>query len=176
MSTATLVNDTASTDVAIKPENVTYSVFVKVDAEGKVLPKETVYTASEKQIEKYSAADSGYSLAKTQTVRVYKAGTVEGFVELIGDNEEAVNIINRGVAQKTNQKISEFLTSFDETTQQFVNPQSDDVIDTRDMLQEPTQRRNLSPTDKAVRALKQIPGFDNDKIMAILAQLQSASQ
>ncbi len=175
MGTTAVTNDTTSSDVAIKPENITYNVYVKLNAEGKVDVKETVYTASEKQIEKYNKPDSGFSLAKTQTIRVYKAGTVDGFVTLIGDNEEAVNIINRGLAKKTNQKIADFLTGFDETTQSFVNDQTDEVVDTRDMLQEPTQRRNLSPTEKAVRALKQIPGFDNDKIMQILAQLQSAS-
>lgn len=175
MSTAVVSNEATSTDVAIKPDNVTYHVFVKTDAEGKVQPKETVYTSSEKQVEKYAAADSGYTLAKSQTLRTYKVGTVEGFVELINDNEEAINIINRGVAQKTNQKINDFLTSFDETTQQFTNPESEDVIDTRDMLQEPTQRRNLSTTDKVIRALKAIPGVDNDKIMQILAQLQTAT-
>lgn len=171
------VSSNASADIAIKSENITYNVYVKVGQDGKVDPEvkgSVVYTSNEKTIKEYDKPDSGYTLAKTQTVRTYKAGTVQGFVDLIGDEEEAVNIINRGLTQKSNQKVSEYLTDFDVATQAFVN-QSEDVFDSREALQEATQRRNLSPLEKAQKAIRQIPGYQNIDIAALLQQLQAAS-
>jgi hypothetical protein len=169
---------TPSTDIAIKPENIEYKVYVKLDGEGKVIEKETVYSSSAKQIEKLDAEvakpDASIVLAKAQTVKTYKVGSIEGLRELIGDEEEAVNIINRGLAQKFNQKISEYLTDFDSTKQAFVNDQTDEVFDSKELLQEPTQRRNLSPTEKLAKAVKNA-GFDEATILALLASLQAST-
>jgi hypothetical protein len=178
MSTSVVTNDAtaSSTDIAIKPENVEFKRFVKLDSEGKVdssAKGSIAFSSGGKKLELLES-NKDYTPAGTFTIRVYGIGTLDGLAELIGDNEEAVNIVNRGLTQKTNQKISEFLTSFDDVAQTFTNQESADVVDTREMLQEATQRRNLSMTDKAVKALTNA-GYDQAKIMAILAQLQDSA-
>jgi hypothetical protein len=149
MATATLTP--TSTGQSIKTSNETYRTYVQLDAEGKKIVKTSFGTAGKDNAfwNKLDAPDSGFQIGLEQTVKRYKAGSVEGCSEIIPDPDEFVNIFNRGLDQKFNQKINGVLTeTTDDATQLAFNPQAD-AFDTIDLLREPTQRRNLSDNEKA---------------------------
>lgn len=178
MSTTAQVTETPNLDLSIKTENLVYQVWVKTDEKGAVIEKEITYRAvgSDEAKEKEATeklTSSGYILGKQQTVKSYKAGTMEGFLEIVSDPDEALNIANRGLAAKFNQKIKDVLTDFDTASQTFVNPQTEDVFDSRELLQEPTQRRALNQSEKIIRDLKK-SGLSDTVIAAMIQTLQAS--
>ena len=173
MATATF------TDVSVKTENVDYVRLVKMNSEGVV---EKVSNKNDPSGIKYAAAgseqitklkESGYVEADTNTFTTYKIGTLSGLSDLIGDEEEAVNVAQRGVSQKISQKIAAFLTEYDYENQKFVNETVEGAIDTREFLQEPTQRRSLTQGEKLVRDMKK-SGYADEMIALVLKTLQAA--
>jgi len=181
MSTTAPVTEN-SLDLAIKTDNVTYQVWVKLDDKGKVIeegkdkPTARQVTADSDREDEVAKklTDEGFVLGKTQVVKSYRAGTMDGFVEIIGDPEEALVVANKGIAAKFNQKAMKFLLDFDTEAQTFVNPQTDDVADSREWLQEPTQKRSLTPADKMIRALRGA-GYSDKQIAAAISALQASS-
>ena len=173
-TTANTPNPTLSSDVAIKGENLTYRRFAFVDAEGKIDPAKTKLSSSDKTIETLKE-NKEYGLAGEFTVKSYSVGSLEGFKELIPDEEEQVNIINRGIAAKFNAKISPMLKEFDETSNQFVFSETADVVETIDMLREVTNRK-LGAQEKAIKTIAALNGFSEEQIRAALASLMAASQ
>lgn len=164
-----------SVDSQIQSENITYQVWVKLTDEGNVIEKETTYRATVADPNKEQEANeklskAGYQLARVQTVKGYTVKSTGALEELIGDPDEAGNIGNRGLQAKFNQKIKEWLTAMQDG--KFVNADVD-VLDSRELLQEPTQRRNLSIQDKLARDFKK-SGLSEEVIAAMMATLQAA--
>ena len=167
---------TTDVNLDIKPELITVAVYSDTvtgkDEKGNPTTEPILrHTTSDKVIEKMEAANPEAFLFK-QTIKAYKVGTISGFQELIPDADEQLNIINRGLAQKFNQK----LTAVDELDKDG-NPVFQPVegtFDSIEWLQEPTQRRNLSDTEKAMRALKGLPPEVALKLLQQLASAQEA--
>ena len=167
----------AATDVvdgvAIKPENVERRVYAVLDESGDLKKYEQVSVADFDAWEKQDKNKNKQVMIK-QTFREYTVGSLDGLATLIGDDEEAVNIVNRGIAQKTSQKVNSVLLEVNDKNELVFEP-TEDVVDTRDMLQEPTKRRSLSPIEKLGRDAKKA-GFDSTLVMALIQQLQAAQQ
>lgn len=162
---------------AIKNENVNFAVVVKLDTEGKIVPKSVRHTSSEADIYNLEGmdkngkpVDGGYKgdeiIAFKQTVIKPSAGTLDGFEALISDPEERLNIINKGLSAKFNQKIRTALIEQDETGALVFTP-VEPTYDATALVQEATTRVSLSPMDKAKKALDALP---EDMRALILAQ------
>jgi hypothetical protein len=173
MSTSAVINpSTTSATLPVKNEIVNFAVVYTLDAEGKI--KKVRHTSSEKDITALQA--EGYtgdeSIAFLQAVTSYKVGTLEGFEQLIPDAEERLNIINKGIGSKFNQKIKTVLTEQDEAGNLAFQP-VEPSYDALALLQEAALRTNLSPTDKAI---KMLAGLPEEMRAAILAQFAAAGQ
>lgn len=169
-------NETATSTLdvmAVKTENIEYTVMVKLNDKQEVDTSDIIYRSNPEQVKKLTE-EKGYTVAKIQTVTNYKVGSVQGLLDLIGDPDEVVNIINRGLQQKYAQKVAEYLTEFDSTQQKFVNEASEEVFDSKELLQEATQRRSLTQGEKIVRDLKKA-GLTDAAIAAMLTALQASS-
>ena len=152
MATAT----DATSSVGIITNNETYRVYVKLDNEGKIQLKETKVVTSGKENKTWNDldADKDYTLAIEQSVREYKAGSWDAIVSLIPDEDERLIIFNSGLNAKSDRKLKSVLTEVDDAgTNLTFEPVS--LYDTLDLIQEPTQRRNLTPVDKAIRSIRQ---------------------
>lgn len=166
---------TTITDLAIKPETVTFGLIADQVADGNDAhgqPKfKTVLRAASREKELQAAKENG-SLLFEQSFAYDKAGTIEGIGQVIRDVEEAISIFNAGLTVKRNQKIVALLTEVDEEGNPTFQPVEGNY-DLREALNELAQRRSLSPTDKAIRTLKGIPGMSEDALAAIIAQLRA---
>lgn len=161
-------------DVNVKPEMISFGVIgTKVqtgtDTNNQPVYKTELKAASrEKEIEK--AKEDG-TLLFEQSFSYDKAGSIEGITEVIKDAEEAVNIFNAGLKVRFNSKVVALLTEVDENGDPTFQP-TESSFDMRDALNEPTQRRNLSPIDKAQKALL-ATGLPAETVAALLAQVRA---
>ena len=184
MSTSAVIpsNDTVAA-IPVKKENVNFAVVFQVDetgnpkrdAKNNVLPPR--HTSSEKDIEALEAkdylektpVDKREMIAFKQTVVKPTAGTLEGFASLIADPEEQLNIVNKGLASKFNQKIRTKLIEQNEDGTLVFQP-TDGAYDATELVQEVTQRVSMTPTDKALKALS---GLSPENLAAVMAQFQA---
>ena len=180
MATPTLTNDVANetpaNDLAIKTENETYRVYVKVDADGKILDKETRVVTAGKDNATWNELDkpeNGYHQAFEQTVRIYKIGSLEGLQQVITDPEEQVAIINRGLTQKFNQKLNAKFREVSDNGLELAFEPTAEATDTIEWLNEETQRRRLDPIGKAIKALQvAFPNMTADQLRAMISSMQ----
>jgi hypothetical protein len=174
MSTSAVISSPSNTSATlpVKTELVTFAIVVTLDAEGAIA--KVRHTSSEKDIAALEAEGyaGGEVIAVKQDVQAYKIGTLEGFEQLIPDAEERLNIINKGLGSKFNQKIKTVLTEIDETKNLVFQPVTP-FYDSLALLQEAALRTNMSPTDKAI---KMLAGLPEDMRAAILAQFAAAGQ
>jgi hypothetical protein len=172
MSTAAIISPNTSAALPVKNELINFAVVVELDAESKI--SKVRHTSSEKDITALKA--DGYAgsevIAFEQAVQAYKVGTLEGFEQLIPDAEERLNIINKGLGSKFNQKIKTVLTELDESKNLVFQP-VEPSYDALAILQEAALRTNLSPTDKAI---KMLAGLPEEMRAAIIAQFANAGQ
>lgn len=171
MATATQPVIDASNSVDIKTYNDTYRVYVKLGTDGKIDPQSIKMTTSGKDNSAWTKLDQDpeYKLALEQTAKEYAAGTVAGAALLIEDQEELVNVINRGIAQKLGQKLKATFTEISEDGLSLVFDPVAGAFDTLELLNEATKRRNLSPEDKALRSVRDavknmFPGLEGDAL------------
>lgn len=173
MSTSAQILDVTSTDLSVKTENVEFAVYVEHDpAKDKNTVKHTSFASEIEKLQKED--DPNKKIAFIQSVRTYKVGTVAGLGELVPDVEEQVAIINRGLAAKFNQKIKTELTETDEAGALAFTPVGG-FYDSKDLLQEPTQRKNLSETDKALKVLSALPADVRALLLQKFAVANSAA-
>jgi hypothetical protein len=168
MASTAIVNE-----LPVKSENVDYVRFIKGTANATTNKTDwdvkVLAAPSEAVIKDLQA--KGYSIQATQTVIVTRAGSPEGFEQIVSDPEERTNVFNRGVAQKLQQKVTANLgDSDDEGKPTFTF--SEAAYDPSEWLNEATSRRNLSPEEKAARDLAK-SGLSQDVIKAMLAVLRN---
>lgn len=183
---ATATEAVTSNTMAITTNNETYRVYVKPDKEGKIDPKETKFVTAGKDGKTWKELDedSSYTLMLEQTVREYKANSIDGIKSLIPDEEEIVAIFNAGLNAKSDRKIKAELTAITEDGKSLeFDPV--ELFDSLDLIQEPTQRKNLTPVEKATRqiraAVKQMfPTLDEagveNQVRALLHGMQQAGE
>lgn len=187
MSTfATVPSPNTVATPAIKNESIDFAVVVKLDSEGKIVPKSVRHTSSEKDIE--TLKDPNYEqkflathkpedlevIAIEQRVIKPSAGTLEGFYQLITDPEEQLNIINKGLSAKFNQKIRTALIEQDDTGALVFTPVQP-TYDATALVQEATTRTSLSPVDRAMKSLAALPEEMRAMILAQFAALAQNS-
>lgn len=189
MSTSAVISSNTSAALPVKNELVNFAVVVELDAESKI--SKVRHTSSEKDIANLKnpfygqaigadgkerdpkvVAKENEVIAFEQAVQSYKLGTLEGFEQLIPDADERLNIINKGLGSKFNQKIKTVLTELDESKNLVFQP-VDPSYDALSLLQEAALRTNLSPFDKAY---KQLAGLPEDMRAAIIAAFAAAGQ
>jgi hypothetical protein len=180
MATATVTPTDSASVVDIKTYNETYRVYVKAKEDGKIDPESVKFTTSGKENAAWEKLEKGgWQNVLEQTVKLYEAGTVAGISQLVEDPEEAVNVFNRGVAQKTGQKLKALLTEIKDDGTSLVFDPTVDAFDTLEMLGEATKRRNLSPVDKARTAIRNaikamFPSLEGDALEAKLNAMLSS--
>lgn len=165
----------------IKNENINFAVVVTTDEEGKILPKTVRHTSSVADINTLKGIDkdgkpSPYAgkeqIAFEQTVVKPSVGTEAGFVELIPDAEVRLDIINKGIAAKFNQKIRTTLIELDSDGNLAFQP-VEPTYDATSLVQAPSERVTLSPVD---RALKALGGLSPDALAAVMAQFAALNK
>lgn len=178
MATAT----EATSSVGIITNNETYRVYVKLDSEGKIQTKETKVVTSGKDNKTWNDLDNDkeYTLAIEQSVREYKAGSWDALTSLIPDEDERLVIFNSGLNAKSDRKLKAILTEVDDAGTNLTH-EPVDLYDTIDLIQEPTQRRNLTPVEKATRQIRtaikaMFPTFNDDQVEAQVRSMLSAMQ
>lgn len=172
-------NENANT-LPIKSENVVYGRFIKAEYNEKT--QKTDYTP--KVVRAYTEDDvkaleaDGFKLQVSQTVTTHRAGSPEGFAQLVPDAEESVNIWNRGYAQKeSNKLVALFGESKEDGTPEFQF--TEEAYDERELLATATSRRNLSPLDKAVKAIRSsnLPDAVKESMVAhLMSEMQAIGQ
>jgi hypothetical protein len=172
MSTSAVISPNTSAALPVKNELVNFAVVVTLDAESKI--SKVRHTSSEKDITALKAPDykGDEVIAFEQSVQTYKIGTLEGFEQLIPDADERLNIINKGIGSKFNQKIKTVLTEVDDSKNLVFQP-VEPFYDALSLIQEAALRTNLSPTDKAI---KMLAGLPEEMRAAIIAQFANAGQ
>lgn len=108
-------------------------------------------------------------LLRTASVTQPIIHTAEGILQVVSDSDEAASIFMQGVNQKGKSQLRAKLTAVNETTGDFESP--GDVISYEEyveMLNTPLQRRNLTETQKAMKAVK---SFSPDVLAAVLKQM-----
>lgn len=183
MATATVTPD--STAVDIKTYTETYRVYAKAKEDGKIDPESVKMTTAGKDDAAWKKldADTSYTKLLEQSVKMYDAGTIAGISLLVEDPDEAVNIFNRGVSQKTGQKLKAVFTEISDDGLSLVFDPVADAYDTLELLNEATKRRNLSPADKAAKSLREavkamFPGLEGEaleaRVQALFGGLQNS--
>lgn len=176
--------------LGIITNNETYRTYVKLDKDGKIIPKETIVVTAGKDnktwndLDKEKEQPNGYQLALEQTVREYKAGSWDAVKDLIPDEDERLVIFNSGLNAKSDRKLKAELSRVDDAgTNLALEPT--ELYDSIDLIQEPTQRRNLTPVEKATRQIRaafkaMYPTKDEDfielKVREMLSEMQSAGE
>lgn len=171
MSTSAVISPNTSAALPVKNENVTFLVVVKLDENSKI--KSVRHTSNEKDITALQAPDykGDETVAFSQVVVKPSVGTLEGFETLIPDADVRLDIINKGIAAKFNQKIRTSLIELDEAGNLVFQP-TDTPYDATALVQEAALRTVQSPMDKALKA---IAGLTPDMQAAILAALQASA-
>lgn len=171
-------NSATTVDMAVKPEIITFGLQATqvsdgVDANNQPKHK-TVLKAISREKDLEEAKKDG-TLLFEQSMSFDRAGALSGISSIIKDEEEAVNIFNSGLKVKLNSKVKALLEDVDEEGNPTFQPVEGNY-DLRDLLNEPAQRRNLSPTDKAIRVLIGL-GMTKEQAAALVstAQTQVAS-
>lgn len=173
MASATVATEQ---ELPIKSDNVVYRRYVKGTQNAKDANKtdwEVKIISAPTQANDEQMTKDGYSVQGEQSVIVQRAGTVDGFAQIIPDEEERVNIFNRGLSQKLSQKLTAELTATkDDGTPEFQF--TEEAFNPAQLLNALTTRRNLSPTERAMKMLR-ASGLSEAQITAMLAAMESAS-
>lgn len=185
MATATATPQAPSTDIssdmAVKSENITYRVWVKLNDQGKIADVKYGTAGKDNAFWKEMESKTEYTLAFEQTVKAYKGGTIDGARAIIDNDEEFLIVVNRGIAAKFNQKIAQAFRELtdDETNLKF--EVTEGVFDSLDLLREDTKRLSLSPVEKAEKLMLSVlrgmnPNATDDQLRAQIQQMFAAAQ
>jgi len=170
-----MATTTTITDVAVKPELITFGVFsvqVKDGTDEGGAPKfKTEYKVTSKDSEIDKARTAG-TLVSEQSFSYDRAGNADGILEVIKDSEEAATVFNAGLKTRLISRVTALLLDTDEEGNFSFQPVEGNY-DLRELLNEAAQRRNLSPIDKAKKTLAGIPGMTEDMLNAMIAQLRA---
>ena len=171
-----MATTTTTTDLSVKSENVVYERYTKLvyseTDPTKLIDVKTAILSNPTQEERDANLKQGFTLEFVQTVRVDKAGTVEGMSQIITDKDELVTIFNRGLQSKLNQKLnSKFRENNEDGTAAF--QATEEVYDPTELLNEATQRKSLSPIEKAFKGLEKsgISGPRCFRLLSLLCRL-----
>ena len=148
MATAT----EATAGVQISSSNETYRVYGKTNADGKIVEVKVV-TAGKDNATWNKLEAEGWQQSFEQTAREYQARTLDGAKTLVPDEEELVNIFNAGLAAKSDRKLKALFSELTDDEKDFKFTPVE-VYDTQELIQEPTQKKNLTPEDKALRQVR----------------------
>jgi len=150
----------------VKNEILNFAVIVKLDETGKIV--KVRHSSNEKAIAEVESGANKESevIAFKQAVISPTVGTLDGFAELVPDAEERLNIINRGIGAKFNQKIRTTLIEQDEAGNLAFQP-VEPTFDATYLVAAAAERQNMSPTDKAMKVLG---ALDPEVLKGILAQ------
>ena len=150
----------------VKNEIVNFAVIVKLDDNGKIV--KVRHSSNEKAIAEVQigANKDGETVAFMQPVISPSVGTIDGFAELVPDAEERLNIINKGIGAKFNQKIRTTLIELDNEGNLAFQP-VEPTFDATYLVAAAAERVNMSPTDKAMKVLG---ALDPEVLKGILAQ------
>lgn len=170
------MSTTATTvDMSTKPELITFALIEEKIADGfesdGTTPRYKSELRAASREKDIADAKLKNQVLVEQSFSFDMPGTFEGILEVIPDKDEALQIFKAGYKTRINSRTVALMTETDADG----NPAFQAVegnYDIRALLQEPAQKRNLSPMDKAVKALSGIPGISADMVAALIAQVR----
>jgi hypothetical protein len=170
---------TTDTKMALRPETLTYGVIGERVITGKdnagndLFKTDLNATINEKAIAK--AKENG-TLLFEQTVSFDLAGTIEGFTQVIKDTDECVDVFNAGVkSARITPRVRTLLTAVDEQGNPSFQP-VEGSYDIRELINEEATKKNLTPTEKALRALRPLFPHKSDAELMGLIGMFAASE
>jgi hypothetical protein len=151
----------------ISKENITYRTYGTFDDKG--LPTDTAVRRQSADGKTWEALEAaGKTRLVENTFVWYTLLDEAGFAELILDPEQRLAIINKGLNSIQTAAANQTQADFDKDSNQYVT--NEQTIDLRDVLNEPIQKRNLSPVQKMQGMIKSLSA---DQIALLMAQLQA---
>lgn len=165
-----------TTDLSVKPEIISFALIEDKIADGFESDGNTVRYKSElraasREKDIKDATEKNQVLFQ-QSFSYDMPATFEGILEVIPDKEEALQIFKAGFKTRLNSRIVADITATDSDGNPTFQPVEGNY-DFRERLKEEAQKRNLSPMDKAEKALSNIPGLDPATVQALLAQVRA---
>lgn len=177
MATATVTPVSTTPDQSIKSDNVVYRRYIKGTPNAKDANKtdwEVKIVSAPTAANDEAMSKDGFTVQGEQTVIVMRAGTVDGFAQIIADEDERVNIFNRGLSQKLSQKLTAELTATkDDGSPEF--PFTEEAFNPTELLNAATTRRNLTPSERAIKMLR-MSGLSEAQITAMIAAMGDSGQ
>jgi len=161
-------------DMAVKPETVTFGLVGSQVPDGVDANNQPKFKTELKAVSRdkdIAAAKEKGELLFEQTFSYNRAGSIEGISQIIKDEEEAVNIFNAGLKVKLNSRVKAMIEEIDDDNNPAFQP-VEGTYDLTDVLNEPAQRRNLSPTEKAIRVLVGL-GMTREQATALVSTAQT---
>ena len=143
--------------------------YLTVDDKGNQSESFKVLKETEAQAEVEEATKAGEpvpEVVKSQTFGYNEATVIDDILSLVPNEQEAVNVFNRGYVLKQQSIIRDFMLDAEQA-------EVDGVYDLRSDAAEVRERRKATPQEKALKALSALPP---DQIAAILAQFTAAAQ
>ena len=141
------------------------AVFVSEDAGKEAEKVQTITVKIKGKSETYPVVAVEY-----ESFSYYKANTLQGINELCDNEEEVCNMFNRGISVKQQNKARMLLLEKDDNSK-FIFEFTENPYDLKPFIAEVTNRR-LSPTEKVLETLKNMPPEQQAAIAAALAALR----
>lgn len=162
-------------DLTTKPEIITFALIEEKSADGfepdGTTPRYKSELRAASREKDIAEAKTKNQVLAEQSFSFDMPGTFEGILEVIPDKDEALQIFKAGYKTRINSRTVALMTETDAEGNPTFQP-VDGNYDIRELLREPAQKRNLSPFDKAAKALSSIPGLSTDAVAALIAQIR----
>lgn len=164
-----------SSSLHVTTENIDYRTYGKLDEKGE--PKDTAVRKQSADGETWKALEeSGLTKLVENTFIWYTLQAEEGFSELVPDADQRLAIINKGLTSIQTATANQTMGKWDKESASFVT--NGETIDLREAINEPINKRNMSPVQKAAAQFKALSPDNKAQLMALLqaqlAQLQAS--
>jgi hypothetical protein len=163
MSTVEVAPNVEGSEVAASngliKENSSYKLIKDTKGEIKPFPEDK----ANELIEKEGAVE-----VLSQSFAFYRAATIEGAQSLVPDTEEFLNLFNRGLVVKQQNKARQIINERGENDEPIFTA-TEEAYDMREVCAEPTQRRGLSPVEKAKKVLMGLSEEQRNALLALMA-------
>ena len=162
----------------LSTEKVLYRGYVKLNEKGEIEDinaKQVTNNQKAEDAKLKKLTEGGYSLHNENEIVKYTVLSKEGINTLVPDEAQQLYIFNAGLAYIQNSKANGKMTQLEDDG---VTPSFNGVeIDLKEALNEPPQKRSLTPEEKISRQFAALGVSDDEKkrLLAFLAQ-QFASQ
>lgn len=159
----------------VTTENIDYRTYGSLNEKGE--PDKEVVRRQSADGETWKELESkGLVKLVENTFTWYTLQSEDGFAELVPDAEQRVAIINKGLNAIQTATANQTMVKWDKESASYVT--NGETIDLREAINEPINRRNMTPVQKVASQLKALSVDQRTQLMqmlqAQLAQLQQS--